>query len=33
MIGSLLEQMAGELYTPYQEMTPPLQAEEEWPPT
>jgi hypothetical protein len=27
-IGSLQRQMAGEPYTPYQETTPPLQAEE-----
>jgi hypothetical protein len=27
-IGSLQLQMTGELSTPYQEMTPPLQAEE-----
>jgi hypothetical protein len=33
MIGSLQWQTAGEPYTPYQEIAPPLQAEEEGPPT
>jgi hypothetical protein len=33
MVGSLQRQMAGEPYTPYQETTPPLQAEEMGPPT
>jgi hypothetical protein len=33
MIGSLKQQMAGELYTPYQEMARPFQVEEEGPPT
>jgi hypothetical protein len=33
MNGSLQRQMAGEPYTPYQETTPPLQAEEEGAPT
>jgi hypothetical protein len=31
MIGSLQRQIAGEPYTLYQEMSPPLQAEEEGP--
>jgi hypothetical protein len=32
-IGSLQRQMAGEPYTPYQEMPPPFQAKEQGPPT
>jgi hypothetical protein len=32
-VGSLQRQMAGEPYTPYQETTPSLQAEEMGPPT
>jgi hypothetical protein len=32
-ISFLQQQVAGEPYTPYQGIAPPLQAKEEWPPT